>query len=101
MRKRGGSLRKGRTRSQGAEESSHSSGTPSTEKDFKTLRYRLSDPKEKLQLARLTKRMQDLLILDGPRPGEAAKVLMEMVLSMDIITTEALIMYRNRKREQR
>ena len=51
-------------------------------------------------MARLTKRMQDLLILDGPRPGEAAKVLMEMVLSMDIITTEALIMYRNRKREQ-
>ena len=61
----------------------------------------MSDPNEKLQLARLTKRMQNLLILDGPRPGEAAKVLMEMVLSMDIITTEALIMYRNKKREQK
>ena len=101
MKRRNESQRKEGTRLRDASVSSPGSGTPSTEKDFKILRYRLSDPKEKLQLARLTKRMQELLILKHPRPGEAGKVLMEMVLSMDIVTTEALIMYRNSKREQR
>lgn len=44
--------------------------------------------------------MKGLGILRELRPGEAAKVLFEIVLTTDIITTEHLIEYRNRKRKQ-
>lgn len=44
--------------------------------------------------------MKGLGILKELRPGEAAKVLFELILSTDIITTEHLIEYRDRKRKQ-
>ena len=49
----------------------------------------------------MTQRMCDLLILKEPMQGIAGKVLLEMVLTMDLITVEHLIEYRNKKRNER
>jgi len=74
-----------------------SSEQPSTTTKFKTLRYTLQTEVEQGRLAQLTQRMCDLKLLKEPMQGIAGKVLMEMVLTMDLITVEHLIEYRNAK----
>lgn len=73
------------------------SGQPSTQTKLKTLHYTLQTEAEQGRLAQLTQRMCDLLILKEPMQGIAGKVLLEMVLTMDLITTDHLIEYRNKK----
>jgi len=101
MKKRKGLLRRGRTNLKGHQEGLPNSETLSTEKAFKTLRYRLQSKQEEIRLASYTRAMQRLLILKELRPGEAAKILFEIILNNDLITTEHLIEYRNQKRKKK
>ena len=74
-----------------------SSGIPSTKQGFKTLRYKIQSQEEQIKLSQLTQKMYAMGILKEVQHGMAAKVLMEIVLTTDIIDNRKLLEYKLRK----
>ena len=75
------------------------SETNSTKEEFKTLRYKLQSKEEEVKLAQLTQRMYSMGILKEVQTGMAAKVLMEIVLTTNIIDNRKLLEYKLREQQ--
>ena len=85
------------TKKKPKDESLKKSSEKSEKKEFKLLRYKLEKKEEVIRLTQLTRMMCQMKILDEQLPGVASKILMEIMLTQDLITVEVLQEYRNRK----
>ena len=86
-------------KSKPSKQRSQNSGTNSTETEFKTLRYKLQSKEEEVKLAQLTQKMYAMGILKEVQPGMAAKVIMEIVLTTNIIDSKKLLEYKLREQQ--
>ena len=96
-----GTRKKGQPKEQlsfkGRENKFRHSGTSLSRKGYKTLRYRLEDEREQAKLSQLTQKMFALGLVEGTQIGVAFKVLVEIMLTTDVIDLEELKQFKKRQ----